>query len=210
MIVGLLGEGSSDSLLIPPIRWLLSDLDSTREFRIEQIDLRVLRHPPRSLDERIAAACREAPRNLLLVHRDADASNARRRYDEIDRAVEKASAKEPAVVNVAIVPVVPVRMTEAWLLIDEAAIRKAARSAGSRVSLDMPSIGAIETLPDPKRHLDDLLLAASETTGRRRRRFRPERSRHDIAAFIEDWHALDDLVAFRELRTRLAAVLERP
>jgi hypothetical protein len=72
------------------------------------------------LAERISRALALFPADLLFVHRDADRGPTATRREEIRRAVAATMANQMTV------PVVPVRMTEAWLLIDEAAIRSAA------------------------------------------------------------------------------------
>lgn len=70
------------------------------------------------------------------------------------------------------IPVIPVRMTEAWLLIDERAIRQAADNPNGSVPLNLPSVSRLERFPDPKALLNELLIEASEKTGRRRAKFR--------------------------------------
>jgi len=83
-----------------------------------------------------------------------------RRVAEIEDAVVGLSDPQ--------VPVVPVRMQEAWLPIDKQALRRAAGNPHSGVSLAMPTIDTLEQIPDPKQVLHDLLLDASRLTGRRR------------------------------------------
>ena len=58
----------------------------------------------------------ETEYDLLFVHRDADAAGHEARTREI---VDASANME---LNVNRVPIVPVRATEAWILLDEAAI----------------------------------------------------------------------------------------
>ena len=74
----------------------------------------------------------------------------------------------PGVVHV---PVVPVRMTEAWLLVDEPAIRRVAGNPNGRCALDLPQVSKVETIADPKKLLKQVLATASELSGRRLKRF---------------------------------------
>ena len=104
--------------------------------------------------------------DLLFVHRDADKAGAEARYREIEAAV-----REVAQDGTSWIGVVPVRMTEAWLLLDEAAIRDVVGKPGGRAPLDLPAPGCAERMADPKERLRDALLAASGNQGRRRRRF---------------------------------------
>lgn len=96
--------------------------------------------------------------------------------------------------------VVPVQMTETWLLIDEAAIRMAAGNPHGRVPLDLPSLARLERLPDPKGYLHERLRLASEKSGRRLDQFQRgvgERVQR-VAALIEDFSPLRHLAAFAQ------------
>ena len=104
--------------------------------------------------------------DLLFVHRDADNAGAEARYREIEAAVRDAAQD-----GLPWTGVVPVRMTEAWLLLDEAAIRNVVGKPGGRTPLDLPTPQHAERVANPKERLRDALLAASENQGRRRRRF---------------------------------------
>ena len=107
--------------------------------------------------------------DLLFVHRDADNAGAEARYREIETAVRDVEQD-----GMSWTGVVPVRMTEAWLLLDEAAIRKVVGKRDGRAALDLPAPERAERMADPKERLKDALLAASGNRGRRRRRFARE------------------------------------
>lgn len=117
------------------------------------------------LAEKIRKAMQAAENavDVLFVHRDADSAGAEARFLEITRAVEVACVTVPWVT------VVPVRMTEAWLLLDEAAIRKAVGRPNGRTPLDLPTPREAERRAKPKQILADAFLMASETTGRRKK-----------------------------------------
>jgi hypothetical protein len=110
----------------------------------------------------------------------------------------------PAIV---VVPVVPVRMLEAWLLSDESALRTAAGNPNGRRPLELPRIQEIESLPDPKGILHDLLRQASELGSRRRRNV--EVSAIRVAERTEDFSRLRGLQAFRALEAEVLAVLQQ-
>ncbi len=69
------------------------------------------------------------------------------------------------------VPVIPIRMTEAWLLLDEAQIRRVAGAPNDKTALDLPRAGKVESLPDPKALLKTTLARASGLKGRRLEQF---------------------------------------
>jgi hypothetical protein len=86
------------------------------------------------LKGKIAAALDRYPCDLLFVHRDAESSERtvyQQRRDEIRQAMESHS--------IPYVCVVPVRMTEAWLLIDADAIRNAVDNPASKAQIDRPA-----------------------------------------------------------------------
>lgn len=105
--------------------------------------------------------------------------------------------------------VVPVRMSEAWLLHDEAAIRRTAGKPNGKQQLDLPGLSRIETLADPKSVLRDALLVASGATGRRRKQKLRDFGimRHRVAELIEDYSPLRALSAFGRLEYDLRSIL---
>lgn len=196
----LLGDGASDRVLIHPIRWAL---------RVEQVavetgrwaDLSRLRPRPASLADRIHRAIELYPAELLFVHRDAEGEQREHRLEEIRTAVGATCERH--------VPVVPVRMTEAWLLHDEAAIRRASGNPNGRTDPGLPRPEGVERLSDPKETLRCALLEASELPARRRRRlatrFGDMRAR--TAELIGDFAPLRAAPAFAALLMDLRAAL---
>jgi hypothetical protein len=198
----LLSDGASDRALIPILNWLLRQHLPALPIQSEWADLRQLRQPPRLLPARITAALDLYPCDLLFVHRDAEGAPHRSRVEEIETAIQEARAVHEGAGLPPHVVVVPVRMTEAWLLFDEAAIRRAAGNPNGRVPLDLPA-GDPEEIPDPKQLLHDLLKTASELGGRRLGAFRPHEKVHRIPEFIGAFDPLRRLVAFSSLEQQV-------
>ena len=195
----LVTDGASDVVLEPILRWLMRRL-TPQDFEIRWADLRGLRKRPRSLAERLAVATHEYPCRLLFVHRDAERQNPAFRYGEI------ASANRTGCDHVC---VVPVRMQEAWLLHDEAALREAAGRPSGTEDLRLPPPHRWERLANPKKVLYDALRTAHGATGRRAKNFRPGRAAHRLADLITDWTPLRKLTAFARLEAETRRVLER-
>lgn len=107
------------------------------------------------------AVALEPHANLFLIHRDADSPDARPRYEEIQRAVLECD------LQAAWAAVIPVQETEAWLLLDEEAIRRVASRPSGRLPLGLPGPKAVESLANPKEHLKRALATAGEVSGRR-------------------------------------------
>ena len=194
----LLTDGSSDAILIQPLAWILHQ-HLPLAINGTWADLRRLPSPPRTLRDRIAVALDLYPCHLLFVHRDAEGETLDRRVTEIKDAV--ADLPDP------LVPVVPVRMQEAWLLIDEAALRCAAGNPNGGIALTMPAIDRLEDMPNPKQVLHDLLLDASELKGRRRKKLNPGRLAMRLGELIEDFGPLRHLTAFRHVENETLAAL---
>lgn len=197
----LVADGSSDRALLPILTWLLRQFCGAIPIQAEFADLRRLPHPPKRLSERIHWSVELYPGDLLFVHRDAERAPIEKREAEI----RKALAESPVENSVRVVCVVPVRMQEAWLLIDEAALRKAAGNPNGTQPLAMPDGQKLKALADPKQRLWELLRQASGLRGRRLERFNWRSSAHRVAEMIGDFGPLYKLAAFR----RLAAEVER-
>ena len=207
-----MAEGSSDRMLLAPLRWLFRELGIDEPGpEIVRIPFERMPNPPDSLERRIRHVLDEGGWDLVLVHRDSDADRTTsRRVKEIREAEARARAALERASVVPVIPLVPVRATEAWLLFDERAIRSAAGNPDSRIPLGLPGLAGIEREGRPKERLHDALRAASGTTGRRRRKFEAGVACHRIEEFVESWQALERLPAFVELKDRLRAALESP
>lgn len=196
----LIGDGTSDRLLEHPIRWALASLG----VRVEQgqwADLRLASSRPKTLAERAALALELYPADLLFVHRDAENAGRPARLDEIRRAVAAVTAPHVAIV--------PVRMTEAWFLHDEAAIRRASGNPGGTAPLALPSPSRVESDSNPKATLEAALLNASELAGRRRQKRKAEfpQMRARTAELIDDFEPLRQTPSFAAFLDELAAAL---
>lgn len=195
----LVGDGTSDRRLIPVLNWLILQ-HSNRALAATWADLSILRTPPRTLAAKIRAAQELYPADLLFVHRDAEAAPREQRSAEIAEACV-------GLADLVTVPVVPVRMQEAWLLISEDAIRMAAGHPKGRTPLTLPQRGAIERDPDPKRTLYDALKVASGLSGRHLARFNVAAAAYRVSELIEDYSALRGVSAFDALEQELTHAL---
>ncbi len=195
----LVADGRSDRALIPLIALLL-DEHSKRPYRVhfaENLLVASLR-----LEDRAAAAVLSFPCDLLFVHRDSESLSFSSRADEISRSLALVAGLPPYVC------VVPVRMTEAWLLVDEAAIRAAVGNPRGTTPLALPSPIKAESI-DAKQTLFELLETASELGAQRRRRFVPEQFRHRVAELLSDVQLLRRLPSFRRFEETLVDCLSR-
>jgi len=90
-------------------------------------------------------------------------------------------------------------MLEAWFLSNEGAIREAAGNPNGAHALDLPQMTRIESMPDPKGVLHEVLREASGLSGRRRRGFNVGPAIHRIAQISDGFSHLRTLPAFDQL-----------
>ena len=202
----LLSDGSSDRMLLHILTWLLSSHLSNWAIQAEWANLGKLPQPPKTLPDKIKTSLELYPCDLLFVHRDAENESRNKRISEIHEAVKQTGES----VHIPVICVVPIRMTEAWLLFDENAIRRAAENPNGRQSLQLPNLSIIEQLPDPKNELCQILRQASGFTGRRLKQFKArEREKiQRLAELIDDFSQLNVLSAFQALDADIRNVIQ--
>ena len=199
--VTLVADGSSDANLLPIVNWVIHEKFPDLSFRSEFAQFL----PPAGagLKARISAAIRLTPCDVVLVHRDAENQSMQKRLDEI-------SAELPPEAEMHI-PVVPIRMSESWLLSDEQAIRSAAGNPNGDAELQLPGIDRWESMPDPKAALCSALKRASGLHGRRLHRFNVYRARNRIAEITGTFEPLRNLSGFAAMERRVEdALLPHP
>jgi hypothetical protein len=199
----LLADGPSDL----PLAGLVDRLAVRRgaELQTTPIDPRGLTRFGTTVAERLTFAANElGPFDLFLVHRDSESADPESRYQEI------ASATEIQVPPFVVVPIVPQRMTEAWLLLDERAIREVAGRPTGRASLNLPTLQEAERMADPKTRLREALLAAGEPSGRNRQRFARDFGRHRslLLQRLNPQGRVAELQAWRRMERDLMGALE--
>ncbi len=180
----LVAEGCSDQALVPLIEFVLDEHCTIAHQTTFADDL-----PSGPLRDRVARALALHPCDLLFVHRDADRNLVSRREEEI-RAAVRATGSPTAIC------LIPVRMTEAWLLADELAIRRASGNTAGSASLGLPAMGRLEAQTDPKGLLFAALEKASELGPHRLRRFDRNQARRQISGFMDDPSVLRKLPSF--------------
>lgn len=162
-----IGEGPFDENLVTHLRRCCV-LAGANEAEGVTIPFSMLgNHIGHTVIEKLRFALEYEPNvNLVFIHRDADSVDPKPRYKEIQEAIGKVG---DAPLHVA---VIPVRETEAWLLLDEAEIRRVAENPKGTATLDIPSAKRVESISDPKEHLVAVILEASEQTGRQYRKIK--------------------------------------
>ena len=194
----LLCDGPSDMALAAVVEKLCFELGEP--VVVTAIDPLVIQG--RSVADRFAwLDHNESHFDLAFVHRDAEGSAPTLRRDEI------VSVKP---ISTQVVPVVPVRMTEAWLILDEGTIRQVAGRPNGQKPLGLPKATRAESVADPKSLLRHALESAAEPNGRRKAaRLRRDFGLHRkiLLERLEPSGPVSQLESFQQLRADLAAVL---
>lgn len=200
----LVTEGRSDKALLRPLDWLLN-IYCLEPFSGKWANPGAMDDVSRNLTTRMTQVQQYFPADLYFVHRDTDTSAVECRKVEIVDALARAGCLSP------VVCVVPTRMTEAWFLFDEGAIRRAADRARGTTALSLPDSAKAQRVADPKVLLEDALTLASELSGRKLAHFRAELGRRKalVAANIEDFSPLRHHASFRSLEHDVAEVMAK-
>lgn len=201
-----LADGTSDRVLMEIISWSIRNINEGYIPNGEFADFSMLRKPPRAshLDKRINYALKYYPSDLLFIHRDAEKKDGLKiRRKEIEQYIRKSHLSHHPYVFV-----IPVTMMEAWLLIDEEAIKKAAGNRNYASSIQLPLLRNIETIADPKSLLQDFLLEASGRNKRGRKKMNVHQAIHLVADFTEDFSDLFELPSFNHFYNELEQMLK--
>lgn len=201
LLCTLVTDGSSDKMLLQPLLWLLRHHLPDWQIEINYADLS--RMPKKAnLSMRLKGACNLFPCDVLFIHRDAE------KMTYADRVQEIAEAYQTSGLEVPYIEVVPIRMTEAWMMHDEKAIRLAADNPSGKVTLSLPAPARVHRIPDPKADLEKELVKASELNKRRLKKFKPRQRMHRLAELIEDFTPLREQESFQNLERKIIELRE--
>jgi len=195
---GLIADGSSDQSLIPLLTTLLVELLPGTRIETPQWIAPINKT---TLSEKISYAldAENFRFDILFVHRDAEHEPVAKRVEEIHQSTP--AGDHP------IVCVIPVRMTESWLITSDKAIKEAVGNPHSTKNLGLPKKDKIESC-DSKAILFSALREASEFGAQRRRKFKPEQFRRRVAELTTDLAALRKISSFKSMENELRVVLQ--
>ncbi|MET7466693.1 hypothetical protein [Nonomuraea sp. NPDC005501] len=200
-----LGEGTSDSGIATHVRRIAIE----NGFRVAITDPLMERLPP-SRQKTLASKLEMikeigGPYELVIVHRDADRDGREARLREIRLAVEGVMP------GVSYAGAIPIRMTEAWLMLDERDIRQVAGNPNGRMNLNLPKPGSVESIADPKSMLAEKLALASGLSGRRLDRFKQRFSEHrrQLLDRIDPEGLICDVPSWNDFNADIIAGLRR-
>jgi len=200
----LLADGSSDATLLVIIKWLLNDLYPQLLTQGSFADLRIFPNPPKTLKDKINKARVYYPHDILFVHRDAESIDYKmidKRIKEIEDSIDTKNLNKT-------ISIIPIKMMESWLLIDEDAIRKAAGNRNYKGEINLPHIKDIEKIQQPKQLLFEILREVSGLKRRNLDKFNEHKAVHDVAEFIENFSLLRTLKAFQTFESQVKSTID--
>jgi hypothetical protein len=173
LVLALFAEGATDNRFLPVvIQRSTQKLIATRgrdttdvlEPLIVSVSTEI-----RGGDERILDAARQTEGyHALIIHADADHPTRDRALTE--RFQPGLLLVQEEDINHHLVPLIPIRMTEAWVLADPEALLKVIGTRMTINDLGLPSHPhQIESDPDPKQTLNGVIQRATAQRGRRRK-----------------------------------------
>ena len=193
--IAIVCDGTSDLCIHHLIQWIVDTSFPEQAFRINAAREVIPAHAPLHL--RLRKAYENYEPDVIVCHRDAEKISLQERTREIKTAAVDSGIPIP------IVPAIPVRMIESWLLTEEAAIRSAANNRNGLIKLNLPSQHHIESLPNPKDVLFQALRAASDLPPQRLKKFNEHSARSRITGFIDDFSNLRKLNSFLQFESSL-------
>jgi hypothetical protein len=179
LVMALAVEGPTDTRFFPPLLQrtaesllLLRGIDT-----IDVLDPVVSRFPPdieTQAEGILWLAQQLAGYEALVIHIDADAPSVERAMRErYTPGLDLVQAAREAGTDVCrhLIPLVPIRMLESWMLADGLKLREVIGTDESEQALGLPAVPhQVEHIPEPKRVLADVLRRAFGNNRRRQRR----------------------------------------
>jgi len=216
LVMALVVEGSTDARFLDVIaeRTALQILDEHNPSVVEVLPVQRLHPKAETQAQRVLAAARAAyGYHLLLLHADADAPSRDAAWQERIRPglalVQEALARAEAVCD-HLVALIPVHMTEAWMLADSAALLEVIGTDETAVTLGMNiPIGQIEAIADPKARVEEIVAAVRRRISVRRRKYVQMASLYEPLARRIPLDRLALLPSYRAFETELARALSR-
>ena len=181
LVLALYAEGHADEGFLPVVIQRTAEQVLARRGRtivdvLEPISLNhtIDRQFPTRVERMLEAARRASGYHALIVHADADYPSPDRalleRFIPGQTRVRQARQAQESVCE-HLVPIIPVQMTEAWMLADPDALREVIGVHLAAEALGTPAHPhQVESDPDPKQTLNAVIQNALAQRSRRRRR----------------------------------------
>ncbi len=195
----LLCEGSSDRALVEHLKDLLINIGFD-EVSDDSPDLSSLPNPPgRDIKSKVDCLISLEPRiDAIFIHRDSDNAGIDERLAEIEEQTRHLKSYR-------VVPLIPVKMLETWLLSDIDNIRIVSGNPDSTINLPIPKLAHLERVSDPKKLLFESLECASGLSGRKLNKFKKRlgEMRYRLTIDLDPEGPINQLSSYQSFRNSL-------
>lgn len=174
LVLALYAEGSTDDRFLPPIIQRTAERIIT-QYGQDFVDVSEPIIVPKQQDRRREDGILSAARHVydyhaLIVHSDADDRTPDRALSQRIQPGFDLVSRTNGKVCKHLIPVIPVRMIEAWMLADHIALREVIGTDLSPQNLGLPSRPAeVERDANPKRTLNEVIQRVISNRPHRRR-----------------------------------------
>lgn len=207
---GFCGEGAAEyEFLMPVIERILQELLPQSYIRAFDFSSKTEENDSEQQIERMIRVAQQADGlDILIFHLDADAPDTSRAYQQRFRPGYDEVQRIANHVNKEVIPIIPVRMTEAWLLVDFPAFCDVIGTKEKAGVLGFPKHpDQVESIQDPKM---TFRTAIDQAVRRRKNRKRiPEDEVFRPLAQKIDLGLLEQVPAYREFLEKLKGTLNR-
>jgi hypothetical protein len=172
--LALYGEGSTDGRFLSSViektaQRLLQDNHRSDDLQIV-LEVKELEEKKEQRELRMLEAARLSVENhILIVHADADKRGFEKTLQELFQPGYDLIQREQGELCRCLIPVIPVRMIEAWILADYELLLKKIGTKKKAEDLHIPKqVRGIEEIADPKQRLKDAIRLALADRPRRK------------------------------------------
>lgn len=140
--------------------------------------------------------------HVICIHCDSDDPSPQNVLNyKINPAIDAVRNIEDACKN--LVPIIPVQMTEAWMLADYNLLKTKIGTTKTNLELNLPRKNRIEAIPNPKQLISDIIRISQSETSRRRRSL----SLSNLYSPISQELSIDNLLELNSFNNFYANVL---
>ncbi|MCF8307515.1 MAG: DUF4276 family protein [Bacteroidales bacterium] len=206
IVVAILTEGPTDERFLPTIvkRSIEDILIELGDKQYDVHDPHIIPKKGHNFSEQVYNAAWQANGyHFLAVHSDADDPDRNRVWeDKINPAFQIVRDRSEELCK-DLLAVIPVQMTEAWMLADREALQE---EIGYDISI--PRYANIERIADPKADLKRILSQSQSSESRRRRKLEIADIYQPLASNVH-LEKLNHLPSYQKFRTELIELLQK-
>ncbi|NWJ98198.1 MAG: DUF4276 family protein [Chloroflexi bacterium] len=211
LVLALYAEGASDKRFLPILiqRTAEQILNQRGRFIVEVLPPRIIEkiEAPTQAECILKAAQQASGYHALIIHADADHPTRNEAFEQRFQPGYTLVQQATPPVCKHLLPVIPVRMIEAWLLAHPEALQEILDTTMNAAALGLPlKAREVESVPSPKQTLKQAVQKARAHLPRRRQNIDIGSLYEPIARLIS-LERLDEVPAYKQFKADLTKVL---